>query len=339
LKHIKGLDTLRAFAVIFVVMGHWGITNSLLIPAFVRQYIIPDGQMGVDIFFVLSGFLITSILLKAKIDNDKRGNLITIKSFMVRRALRIFPIYYLTVLFLLIIGYNGMRENAWYYLTYTSNILFFRQGAWGAIPHTWSLAVEEQFYLVWPWLILFVNKKYLKYVFILAIITGIVSSYITTVCMNKGGYPILVYNCLGCFGMGGFYAYARMDNERRRQFEKNFLAVFVICLITYLSWEYKRGYFWGQTTFLFRSVNGVIALQVIIAIINNKSEWIRKYVLENKVLTYIGKISYGIYLYHFLLNPFQGTTRVVLLFIICPLSYHFIEQPLLNLKKYFKYSG
>ena len=260
---------------------------------------------------------------------------------MVRRVLRIFPIYYLTILALITVNYSEIRDHAWYYLTYTSNILFFKQNAWGTMPHTWSLAVEEQFYLLWPWLILFINNKYLKYVFIITIIVGTAGGYYTSHELNRPCYPILIYNCLGCFGLGGFYAYARMDKERCRKFEKCLIPLFVICVSINISWTVfsHDTAFWRQTIDLFRTVHGVIALQIIVAIINNRSEWIRKYILENKVLNYIGKISYGIYLYHMLLTPFSDIVRVTLLLAICSFSYKLIELPFLNLKKYFKYNN
>ena len=363
MKHIKGLDTLRAFAVIFVVVEHWGPNFNETQPVLflLKHYLVPDGQSGVDLFFVLSGFLITAILLHAKASNDGNNKLFIIKNFMIRRALRIFPIYYLMLTLLLLINYIGVRDNFWHYFTYTSNILFFRNNAWGAIPHTWSLAVEEQFYLFWPFIILFINDKYLKFVFAAAILTGIVSGYITTDVLHKGNYPILVYNCLGCFGLGGFYAYARMNEQTCRRFEKALLPLFFICAGTYFHWKYISDNFWAHTTFLFRMIDGVISLQFIIWVINNRSEWVRKNILENRALNYIGKISYGIYLYHYILQPvydgfigrlmqrhpnlpstisnyyFAYCVKLCLLLLICSASYAFIEQPILNVKNKFLY--
>ena len=98
MKHIKGLDTLRALAVIIVLTGHWNLLPAIgPVSGFIKQYFIPDGQAAVDLFFVLSGFLITGILLKEK--EAVAGNRWpAIKKFIIRRALRIFPIYYLVVL-------------------------------------------------------------------------------------------------------------------------------------------------------------------------------------------------------------------------------------------------
>ncbi len=337
MNHVKGLDTLRVFAVLFVILDHWGINDSIPFLAFLKNYIVPGGQAGVDLFFVLSGFLITGILLAAKNADNPQPNLTIIKNFMIRRVLRIFPIYYLLIFLLLAINYHGIRAHAWYYLTYTTNILFFRQGAWGVMPHTWSLCVEEQFYLLWPWLILFTNKKYLSYLFVAAITTGIISSYITSDIMNRPCQPVLVFDCIGCLALGGFYAYARTETIRCQRFEKVLFPIFIVCLIINIHWIIFPGDgFWHKTTTQFRMVHGVIALQIIIAIFNNRSKRLRRYLLENSTLNFIGKISYGIYLYHYLLNPLPDLVRALLLLPICILSYKFIEQPLLNLKNKFR---
>ena len=354
---------MRAFAIIFVLMGHWGMPFSTKNPVggFIKQYIIPDGTFGVDLFFVLSGFLITSILLHVKDANEHDSQFKGIKTFFIRRILRIFPIYYLTIFFLLIINYSEVREHAWYYLTFTSNILLYQTNSWGFIPHTWSLAVEEQFYLLWPWLILYVNKKYLKYVFALAILTGIVSSYIVSDVLHKGEFPILVFNCMGCFGLGGLYAYSRYTGTPYRKFEQWLLPAFVISVIMYFRWKFVHDAFWAHTTFLFRIVEGIISVQIITAVVNNKSARIRKNILENRYLNFIGVISYGIYLYHNILQPiydgyierarlrhpgmpwiiynyyFSYCAKLFLIFVISWLSYKLIEKPLLGLKKRFEY--
>eukprot|EP01136_Pigoraptor_vietnamica_P044419 Opistho-1_new@21151 len=159
LKYYEGLDVLRAFAVCFVIIAHWGPSKFRSeILTFIFQKIIPDGLFGVDLFFVLSGFLITSILLNAK-DNANGNRMTIIKSFYIRRALRIFPIYYLLIAIVYLLNDQSVKDHLIYYLSYTSNFLTFKLRDWGSISHTWSLAVEEQFYLIWPWIIIFIPKK------------------------------------------------------------------------------------------------------------------------------------------------------------------------------------
>jgi peptidoglycan/LPS O-acetylase OafA/YrhL len=131
------------------------------------------GSVGVDLFFVLSGYLITGILL------DTRGAPNYFRRFYVRRALRIFPLYYASLIFFfhvwplldmppnISINPRSLPEGQpwvdepWYWL-YAPNILFALRGQWGGLSHYWSLAVEEQFYLIWPFLIYFVPIHRIK---------------------------------------------------------------------------------------------------------------------------------------------------------------------------------
>src|SRR5690242_17773107 len=113
--YIKQLDAFRAIAVLMVIGFHW-VPN--------RFGFIPLGPMGVDIFFTLSGFLITRILLSnRKASGESRLTLI--KNFVIRRTLRIFPIYYITVLAMALL-LPFIREHIAYYLTYTTNFLFIQ---------------------------------------------------------------------------------------------------------------------------------------------------------------------------------------------------------------------
>ncbi|EPB6566142.1 acyltransferase family protein, partial [Pseudomonas aeruginosa] len=145
---IKGLDGLRAISVLFVIMSHaeaWqalGITSGAVRSAL-------SAQTGVNIFFVLSGFLITYLLIKEKEATGK----IDIISFIKRRALRIFPLYYLAIFFLMYMNYTGRANipncSFVYALTYTINF-YPKECAYSAMSHFWSLSVEEHFYLFWP---------------------------------------------------------------------------------------------------------------------------------------------------------------------------------------------
>src|ERR1700751_3912592 len=148
MKHIKGFDTLRAFAVIFVIIEHWWIPMEMQAHITITRLVkgfVPDGGFGVDLFFVLSGFLITSILIDA-VKNNQEDKWKIIKNFIVRRALRIFPVYYLTIIILICIGYPYIKDNLFWFLLYISNIQVYKMQAWNAFSHTWSLSVEEQFY-------------------------------------------------------------------------------------------------------------------------------------------------------------------------------------------------
>ena len=368
MKQIKGLDTLRAFAVFFVIIEHFGVWFDHTSPSgkIITQVLIPDGGFGVNLFFVLSGFLITSILFNAKNANEGKRPLIIIKNFFIRRALRIFPIYYLLLFVLFLINYPDVRLYFWYFATYTSNILSFRNNSWNHFSHTWTLSVEEQFYLIWPWLITLVKDKYIKYVLFVCLFAGIGSSYIAVEIQKHIG-PLLVINSFDAFGIGGIYAWARLNSERCERFERTVtvLVVPTLCIYFYLKIAAMNGV---PLTGLFmvKTINSIISVWLVILVINNRSIWVGKYLLGNRFLNYIGKISYGIYLYHYAyigfffayVNGFLYNItiqypeinkiihdhhvdywiEVAIMIGIAAISYKLIEAPILNLKKRFNYS-
>ena len=368
MQQIKGLDTLRAFAVFFVIIEHFGVwfDDTSFSGRLIKTVLIPDGGFGVDLFFVLSGFLITSILFNAKHADHNRKPFVIIKNFFIRRALRIFPVYYMLLVLLYIVNYPGLREHIGYYLSYTANILCYRTNSWNSFSHTWTLDVEEQFYLLWPWLVIFINDRYFKYVAIAAIFTGIISTYIAMNVLRHIG-PLLVLNCIDAFAIGGFYAWARQNEQAGKLFTGAINKMGLIALAMYFYW--KISVFCGYNSyglFMSKTANSLVAIWLIIAVIKNKSEWIRKYILENRFLNYIGKISYGIYLYHYVYingycNPFNhwlynitlpypSFNRVIhdhhcdywievsIIILIAAVSYKLIEKPLLSLKGRFNYT-
>jgi peptidoglycan/LPS O-acetylase OafA/YrhL len=159
-RHIPALDGLRGLAVILVMMHHWTLLSlshnriDLKIAA-----VLHGGWVGVELFFVLSGFLITGILL------DARGKPHFFRDFYARRTLRIFPLYYAFVfLFMFLVlpadplmywtDPNAAMPSQWWYWTYCSNFMLARNGFYSVLDPTWSLAIEEQFYWIWPLVVL-----------------------------------------------------------------------------------------------------------------------------------------------------------------------------------------
>ena len=143
------LDGLRGLACLTILAYH------------IRPAAVPYGWTSVDLFFVLSGYLITAILVR------HRGSPGLLKSFYARRGLRIWPIYYLTIVVLVILGPWLPRPTSWnglgYYLTYTQNIPRYWSGRVPAfspyLNHFWTLANEEQFYIVWPILVITLGRR------------------------------------------------------------------------------------------------------------------------------------------------------------------------------------
>jgi len=345
MNYIKGLNGLRAIAVICVIMEHWFPVSH-----FLKTF--PLGSIGVDIFFVLSGFLITRILLSTK-ENDitsLKSKMIAIKDFVLRRALRIFPIYYLLLLFLYVTSRAEFKGELIYYLTYTSNYFFYLTKDWhGHMDHLWSLAVEEQFYLVWPILIFYFLRKHLMKLFLVSVVIGTVYPFFLDNYMSF----ILTLSCINAFGLGAILAYVEVYKPSYRDSFKKYLKLFFIPLIILFMTQYllfKFDWFPG------RLVIGLITLNCIRICIDNNDKNILFVLLNNKVLNFIGMISYGIYLYH---NPLPSyltriirtynidmpfstngvnycllLTQFILLLIVSYISWIVIEKPILKLKKH-----
>lgn len=367
MKHIKGLDTLRAFAVIFVIIAHWGprYGDDQPVMKFIIEAVVPDGATGVYIFFTLSGFLITSILLNARFVSGKTNRMLILKNFIIRRTLRIFPIYYIFLFAILhIFNFPDVQQNLKWYLTYTTNFYLYHTNQWNSASHLWTLAIEEQFYLLWPWLMLFVNEKYLKYVFFVAIFTGIITTFFI---LKEHIEPFMVYNCFDAFSIGGFYSWICFNNKNKQKFEKIIKWIVPILLCVYVGWKIEKYLLHSVENFIFlkKTFESLLTIWLIILIVNAKSGVVKKYFLENHVLNFIGKISYCIYLIHpYFLNfndayiefirkklavhhyrtsefltsyTFVYWYNVACLVLVSWLSYILIEQPILKLKKFFKY--
>ncbi len=176
-KHIPALDGVRGLAVLLVLCYDClKLQNDGFIPTLLARKFAASGWIGVDLFFVLSGFLITGILL------DTVGRKGYWKSFILRRSVRIFPLYYGTLIIvfgiapLICLAWGNesalnalaaVRKTEFWYWSYLQNWLFAWQGAWPeehVLNHFWSLAVEEQFYLIWPFVIIACSRKRLVWI-------------------------------------------------------------------------------------------------------------------------------------------------------------------------------
>lgn len=366
MQHVKGLDTLRAFAVFLVIIEHFGVWFDDTSPSgrFIRQVIIPDGGFGLQLFFVLSGFLITGILLEARDNAGSKG--LILRNFYVRRALRIFPIYYLLVAALYLVRYPDIREHIGYYLTYTFNVVCHRTNSWNSFSHTWTLDVEEQFYLLWPVAVLFTPGKYFRQMALAAIATGIATTWYA---INRQGHmaPLLVQNSLDAFALGGLYAWHHQQPKRESWFRRKLLPAAIVATTAYfiIKGALLTGTMKNDWLFLTKTINSIVALQLIIIVVNAREGLVKKYLLENAALNYLGKISYGIYLYHYvyinyccgIVNAFfykitlpaptlnaiihdhhvDYWLQVAIMVVVAAVSYRFIEQPLLKLKDKFSY--
>lgn len=348
--YFKQLDSIRAIAVSLVIICHWVPANYVLDDDDLGQI----GALGVNIFFVLSGFLITRILIdyKSQIISSNLKKSAALKVFYFRRALRIFPIYYLYMLLLPVL-FTIPSSELFHSLTYTINFYFFEAKYWSPYTtHLWSLAVEEQFYLFWPLFVLFINKRYLLHVIFSFIAIGLSTQLLVT--DHEFGY-LPTYTCLDAFGIGALIAWTfvyKFDLFSKTYSTLTSLALACI-LLTLLGFQYS------DLRFILpqRTVHSLIAAWLIITItFSEKFPWLKaSFIVENKFLIFIGKISYGIYLYHliipdityqahkrfdaflpnFLTNPncyIRTLENLIVLIVVSWISWILIEKPILQHK-------
>ena len=343
------LDSLRTFAVFFVLIEHWFQMASW-------SKILPFGMIGVTLFFVLSGFLITQILLNSRIKAEEKGEhkVHTLKQFYIRRTLRIFPIYYLTIFICYIINLQDIRDKFLWFLFYASNIYFYKINDWaGSLSHLWTLAVEEQFYIFWPFIILFIPKKHLLKAILGIIILGPVFRTYLFVLNGSSEWVstfvnILTPSCMDCFGLGALLAFYQTIKKEKAilKFKTAIIFLIINLAIVFLFSEENM-----VSVFFFRFNVSVICLYIINGAANGYKGLTGK-ILGNPVLIFLGKISYGLYLYHnfipmiykalglpvvnnIYLNFF---VQIILLIFISAISWFMIEKPVNRLKKYFAYN-
>ena len=277
----------------------------------------------------------------------------------MRRTLRIFPIYYLLLVVFWLLKDPAIKDNTVYYFTYTSNYLFYAQQSFPArLAHLWSLAVEEQFYIFWPWLIILVNKKYLPYLISLFIVIGISSNYIFT---SKGWWvEIFTPTCFDAFATGGLLSYLIAHQpETIEKIQPKFKWIFAIILVLFILDVFNY-------SFLPRRISHtLIAIAIIYYCLFKNNNSIMNYILNNKWLIRIGKISYGVYLYHLFIPELWAWVigrfaswnidllynsampaqfkpawlfiqHFLFLIIICIVSWKLIEKPVQQLKSRFQ---
>lgn len=351
MKYFKSLDGLRFYAVFLVIIHHW-LSEDFFLNA------LPNGRIGVTIFFVLSGYLITGILMgyKTKVLEGRISRGDYLKTFYIRRAIRIFPVYYLLIVFLYFYGYEAIREDFEFFVSYTANISFYlNQELPGTASHLWTLSVEEQFYIFWPFLILFVSNRYLPQVIAMVVITTVVTQIVLNP-VNEFSF-LLTFNSFDAFGLGGLLAIFQMQrqlvSDRLVSFFKLFCAMAGLAFIVQI-------FIPDQYIFPDKTIIAILSLFLIhyLTTLDIKPTWVKR-MFDSKPIVYIGKVSYGVYLYHtfipgFMRNfysrfiPIENESFMMavvfvidfsVLTLVASLSWKLFESPINNLKKRFVISS
>ena len=338
--YMPQLDALRAIAVISVAFSHW-VPKPF-------QAGLPFGSSGVQLFFVLSGFLITGILLRCRAYENPMKSL---KGFYGRRFVRIFPLFYVTLLIVAILNLESIRDSIWWHVAYLSNFLFFWQQDWqGNISHFWSLAVEEQFYLFWPTIILFAPGKRIGLAIYATIFVGIVFRFGAILLPDFNFISVLPFANLDSLGLGALLAWKQgsFGEKLDRWLAFSMPAFVLLFFFRHLVYEYPNARnmerlcllisFTWMILWAARGFKGVIGK-----------------VLLNPVLIYLGKISYGLYIIHNFAEPVvyglaektgwsilkYGPVSMILFIVftisLSAVSWKFLEAPLNQLKRHFPY--
>ncbi len=342
-RHVPGLDGIRGLAVLIVLFSHVG-------PPALRS----AGGFGVGLFFALSGYLITGIL------TDGKGAPRRARTFYVRRALRIMPLYYGVLILLLVVLplfhrprgeiYNDIsRDQAWLW-TYTSNWLWaFKRTHFDYVGHFWSLAVEEQFYLLWPLVVWHASREGSLRVAIAAVFAAFLGRL---VCMAAGmtwlQMVFLTPNCLDFLGYGAIVALAlRAPGDPRTIADalgrRLWLAgIPIVSLLVASAASARGGWSFGVTLvemMTWAAAAWLCGLAVFYAATDSPR------VLGSRPLRVAGLYSYGIYVLHpFVLSyansrwpQAEGSSRLAagVVVVSCALawfSYHVYEKHFLRLK-------
>lgn len=343
LSYRPEIDGLRAFAVIPVILFHFGLNW------------IPGGYIGVDIFFVISGFLITSILIK-----DYDQGIFSFSNFWLRRIRRILPVLVIVVLVTIAISKFLLYAPDIYYLGEQgiASLLSFANisqwltagNYWGyaaensPLLHTWSLSVEEQFYLVFP-LFIFITLKYFRswlapLVLVFSVLSALLFIY------GSKTHPDATFYLLPTraweLGVGAFLAISVYKNPGFFQSKKRSTLQLLSLsglIVVGLSYFFIDGHD-GISPFL---ILPVIGAGIIIAFSSNNT-FVNK-VLSFPAVVYVGKISYSLYLWHWPVlvlsrnlslktqTQYSIFLELGLILILSIISYHLIEKPTRKNKK------
>ncbi len=353
MNYYKKIDGLRFVAISMVLIEHFAYFIGSKFSA---------GYYGVDLFFVISGFLITSILLNSKDPSFVNAY----KKFIGRRTLRIFPLYYLTVTILFLAQVEVAQKYIVFLLTYTYNYVeVYYHVPLNALSHFWSLCVEEQFYLFWPFIVLGFRRKPQILFLIIPVLILFSFSQLTfrwIESLNPYNFVNLITR-MGSLGLGAFGALLYKTNRvpdnllRNRWIEYSVYLLLAFLLATSFQIKYL--------------LLGLCSLYLVLKSVHSEFHFkpLNK-MLSARLPVYLGSISYGIYVFHlpvayfvseYFFDPFwtsinfgdspigfirwhSWAVKLPLYSLItiglAMLSYRFFERPILSLKdKFFRYQS
>ena len=356
-KYLPSIDSLRALAVLAVIIYHVDVNY------------LPGGFLGVDLFFVLSGYLISSLIIK---EYRKTGSL-NLYNFYIRRARRLLPAVYfmITIGLVVMVLFNEVLlrkshldaifgyiySSNWWYIFHKLDY-FDSFGAQSPFKHLWSLAIEEQFYMIFPLLFLLINRKkkskdgtyklnknFLYVVLgliLVSLIAHILLFDINNISRIYFGTDTRAFSLL--IGVVGAILYP-MEKLHAKVTPQQNIMYSVVSLVSIATLITVMIYTSEYNTWLYRGGFLLVAIIGLIVIISSgKQHTLMSRLLSFKPIVFIGKISYSLYLWHFpilvLTTPVSEIgnpniifviLRVILTFALATASYVFVETPIRKL--------
>ena len=327
-KHIPVLDGVRGLAILAVLLCHlahfvWfdGVDSSLLLGLF------GWGWAGVDLFFVLSGFLITGILV------DNKGSISYFQTFYWRRTLRIFPLYFgLLIIAWFLFPLFGIRTEVFtgsknatpYFFSYLYNIYLFLfiQGNPGALGPAWSLCIEEQFYFIWPVMVSILSRRAL----FKTCIGMFMLSFVTRLLFLSLGYTsdqsyYFTITRLDGLAVGAAIALLVRRPHWAMDWKTKYSVVtkwcFACLIIAVAGVFLKNGYGWEppMTNLFIFSILSLLSGSLLLLLLNPEEtpSLLQKF-FSSKILRFLGKYSYGIYILHlaviFIFDPYLNAIGI-----------------------------
>lgn len=364
---IAPLDGMRGIAVLMVMYFHLLPDAAWPAQLWIKKAVQTGFGSGVDLFFVLSGFLITGILL------DGQGSPHYFRNFYMRRMLRIFPLYYgvLALVFGILPGlglvggasFDAVRSLSPWHWAYLSNVVWFLHPFALDSPqidlrHFWSLAIEEHFYLFWPWIVGFSSPRSLRRI-CLAVFGASLACRLGWALESSNAFSLFVFltPCrLDALAAGGFLAALTHEKDWRKYLPAAKAVFFLSALLLVALVLRMRGH--GEIRSLSIALVAVmLASGILVALHWPSNAWGAR-VLGSRFLVFFGKYSYGLYVIHGLLVPFLqrhlpegawiaamgsnlggglavATAKIAVTVPLAMLSWHLYEKQFLKLKRYF----
>jgi peptidoglycan/LPS O-acetylase OafA/YrhL len=332
-RNIPSLDGMRAISILLVIVAHSSRNFSAWIKIPLGSYLL-FAHTGVSVFFVISGFLITSLLLR---EQDATGT-ISLGRFYLRRACRIFPPFYiyLGIIFALTVAgaFHAPLRAFLFAATYTSNYYLGPDGGFAGIQHIWSLSVEEQFYVLWPGALLLLGKRRaigLAGFLILISPLSRVLTYLALAPQHRAMVDRMFHSSIDTIMFGCLLALL-WDNERFHRLEKIWTSpwsmagatLFLFVVDPILDLHYR-----GYNLVIGMTLEGLSICLITLYVVKGPKTFAGRF-LNTPLLRHIGIISYGLYLWQsiFTVEGSQYFPLNLAAIVACAeLSYWAVERP------------